>query len=151
MVTKKKLQTGFTLIELMIVVAIIGILAATVMPFLQDYTTRSKMVEVVNFAREAKTAVSECILSEGDITLCGSNPEVGLSATATDITSTYVESVSVAVGGVITVAIQGTNNTDLDGATLGMTPNYVASSGVSWNCLISDINLNKYMPPDCRQ
>ena len=61
-------QQGFTLIELMIVVAIIGILAAVALPAYQDYTTRAKVSEVIAFGSSAKTAVSECAISNGALT-----------------------------------------------------------------------------------
>eukprot|EP00487_Bulimina_marginata_P010112 TRINITY_DN487_c0_g2_i1.p1 TRINITY_DN487_c0_g2~~TRINITY_DN487_c0_g2_i1.p1 ORF type:complete len:102 (-),score=13.73 TRINITY_DN487_c0_g2_i1:46-351(-) len=78
MKTMTQKQQGFTLIELMIVVAIIGILAAVALPAYQDYTTRAKMSEVISFAGSAKTAVSECIISTGATTDCETNAKVGL-------------------------------------------------------------------------
>ena len=146
--TKQK-QQGFTLIELMIVVAIIGILAAVALPAYQDYTTRAKMSEVITFAGSAKTAVSECIISSGSATDCGSNAKVGID-TASNISSTYVESVTVGANGVITAAIQGTSVSALDSGTLVFTPSATTGS-VSWSCEISDSTLNKYVPQNCRK
>lgn len=143
------MQKGFTLIELMIVVAIIGILAAIAIPAYQDYTTRAKMSEVVNFAAAAKSAVSECAISTGTLADCNTNAKAGLEAAA-DLKSTYVESVTVGNGGVITLAIQGTNVTDLDAASLTMTPTLDNKAGVSWVCKISSNTLNKYVPANCR-
>ena len=143
------MQKGFTLIELMIVVAIIGILAAIAIPAYQDYTTRAKMSEVVNFAAAAKSAVSECAISTGKLDDCDSNAKAGLEA-ATDLKSTYVESVTVGTDGVITLAIRGTNVTDLDSASLTMTPTLDSKAGVSWVCKISSNTLNKYVPANCR-
>ncbi|MFK8027417.1 MAG: pilin [Gammaproteobacteria bacterium] len=146
----KKVQQGFTLIELMIVVAIIGILAAIALPAYQDYTNRAKMSEVIGFAAAAKTAVSECLISEGLLTDCDTNAEVGLG-TSTDITTDLVESVTVqATSAAIQVAIQGTGVTDLDAATLTLTPTLDADSGVQWACAASDPNVYKYVPASCR-
>ncbi|MBB1369963.1 pilin [Pseudoalteromonas sp. SR45-4] len=148
MKTMTQKQQGFTLIELMIVVAIIGILAAVALPAYQDYTTRAKVSEVISFGSSAKTAVSECAISNGALTNCASNSNVGLAA-AGDIESTYVESVTVGAAGAITVAIQGTN-TDLDDGSLSFTPSYT-DNAVLWTCEVSATTLNKFVPQNCRK
>jgi type IV pilus assembly protein PilA len=152
----QKVQQGFTLIELMIVVAIIGILAAVAIPAYQDYTLRAKVTEVLGFGAAAKTSVSECLISKGVASGCDDNSKVGLGV-ANTITSRYVESVTVADGGgagediTITVAIQGTGNTALDGGSVIMTGVLNTATGVNWSCISSDTaNLNKYMPANCR-
>ena len=106
----KSAQQGFTLIELMIVVAIIGILAAVAIPAYQDYTIRARVQESVNMSNPARTALG-IACSEGTLTsgLSNTSADIGLPA-ATDITSPYTQSVTVqntsATGGDISVAVK---------------------------------------------
>ncbi len=143
-----KVQKGFTLIELMIVVAIIGILAAIALPAYQDYTTRAKMSEVIGFAASAKTAVTECIQNNNAVANCNSNSVVGV---ADSISSTYVESVTVGQNGVITVAIKGTGDNALDAGSVVLTPVLsTTGGGVNWSCGPSSSAINKFLPASCR-
>ena len=144
----KKVQQGFTLIELMIVVAIIGILAAVALPAYQDYTNRAKMSEVIGFAAAAKTAVSECLISSGDPTDCDTNAEVGLD-TATNISSDYVSQLAVTTGGQIRVTVTGTGVTGLDTSVLAYTP-AAGANGISWTCGTPTAANYKYLPQNCR-
>lgn len=148
-------QKGFTLIELMIVVAIIGILAAIALPAYQDYTNRAKMSEVITFASSGKTAVAESFQNTG--ALPANNEEAGMDEAA-NITSKYVKSVEVE-DGVITTEVQGTNVTGLDGSTVvfspmesdGTTPVASGYSGsIVWECKPDDAANNKYFPANCR-
>lgn len=144
-----KNQQGFTLIELMIVVAIIGILAATAVPFLKDYTTRSKISEVLLSLATAKTAVGECMISNWSVTGCESNGQAGMPAPA-DTGTQYLESMTVGAGGVITAAIQGTGIAELDATAIAMIPTLNLGSGITWECQIQDATLTKYVPLTCR-
>lgn len=149
---KKQVQKGFTLIELMIVVAIIGILAAVALPAYQDYTNRAKMTETMTYLSAAKTAVAECLQSEAVVASCDSNGEVGLGAAAT-LTTTYVESVTISASGGavrITGAIQGTGITALDAASIILDGTFSAAAGVTWNCVTSADAVDKYFPTECR-
>ncbi len=136
-------QQGFTLIELMIVVAIIGILAAVAIPAYQDYTIRAKVTEGLSLASAGKTAVSEYFASNG--TLPGDNATAGM-ADSTDISGNSVSSVEVAANGVITVTFSANQ---IAGSTLALTP--AASGGkVVWDCASGGNLLGKYRPSSCR-
>ncbi|MFZ4790957.1 MAG: pilin [Candidatus Competibacteraceae bacterium] len=139
----KKLQKGFTLIELMIVVAIIGILAAIAIPAYQDYTVRAKVTEGLNLGAAAKAAVSEARLS-GNNAWPTTNALAGLAAT---IASTYVSSVGVGAGGVVTVTYQNIGGSTPTG-TLTLTPT-LKTSAVQWTCKYGSLN-SKYVPSSCR-
>jgi type IV pilus assembly protein PilA len=144
----KKVQQGFTLIELMIVVAIIGILAAIAIPAYSDYTIRAKVSEGLNLASAAKSAVSEYRISQG--TWPADNASAGLSGT---ITSKYVRSVIVDTpggSGRITVTFTNTLDTDVGAKTM----RFVGTMGtgnatVDWACSEGDLD-DKYRPANCR-
>src|SRR4051794_5121877 len=127
----KSAQKGFTLIELMIVVAIIGILAAIAIPAYSDYTIRAQVTEGLNLASAAKTAVSESFGSNG--TWPGTNTAAGLD-TNTNIKGKYVTSVTVGAGGLVTIAYGGQANTKISAKTLTLTPYTSANGDVSWVC-----------------
>ena len=129
----KKAAKGFTLIELMIVVAIIGILAAIAIPAYQDYTVRAKITEGLSLADEAQTAVAETFQSDGYMPT-GGNSSFGLPS-VTSITGTYVTGVTVLPSGTISITY-GTNlSPEITSATntLTMTP-VTSTGGVSWIC-----------------
>ncbi|WP_319005067.1 pilin [Microbulbifer elongatus] len=141
-----KKQQGFTLIELMIVVAIIGILAAVALPAYQDYTARAQVTEAVNLMGGLKSTVTEIYTTEGEFTDANSG-DLGIPAAA-DVTGDKVDNVEVA-GGVITATMQSTGVAEaIRGATLSMSPVTNAGS-IDWVCKPGTID-NKYLPSECR-
>jgi type IV pilus assembly protein PilA len=140
-----KKQQGFTLIELMIVVAIIGILAAIAIPAYQDYTIRAQVSEGLNLAGGAKAAVSEYTMDRGSYPT--TNTMAGIS-TAASITGKYVSQVAVGASGVITVTYGNDAHQILGGNDLTLSPATQAGS-VEWTCRGSGI-ANKHLPAACR-
>jgi len=145
----KKLQQGFTLIELMIVVAIIGILAAIAIPAYQDYTIRAQVSEGLNLASGAKAAVSEAFMDSGIMPT--SNALAGMEV-ATNISGKYVLSVTITDPGIINVLYGVDANTSLTTAVLLLTPDGSAGGSVIWTCSGGTIlGANpKWLPSACR-
>ncbi len=155
-----KQQHGFTLIELMIVVAIIGILAAIAIPAYQDYTVRAKISEGLNLAGAAKLAVAETYDSVGSMP-GGGNASFGLPQ-ATSIQSDYVTSITVASTGALTILYKGAVGGNppvggLGGSTLVLAPITTNSGALDWDCKDARLNgvtagdiLTKYRPSECR-
>ena len=140
-----KKQQGFTLIELMIVVAIIGILAAIAIPAYQDYTIRAQVSEGLNLSGGAKAAVTEYFQDRG--TMPATNTIAGLEAAA-NIQGKYVSSVTVG-GGTISVLYGNQAHTTIAGNTLTLTPNTAAAGSVQWTCAGVGI-ADKHLPAACR-
>ncbi len=140
----KKAQQGFTLIELMIVVAIIGILAAIAIPAYQDYTIRAKVTEGLNLAAATKLAVSETAASGTALADMDSLASVGTGFTATDI----VDSIAI-TDGVITISYAAgqVGGTTFD---IVLTPTINASGAITWACAVSDAAYSKFVPANCR-
>jgi type IV pilus assembly protein PilA len=126
-----KLQKGFTLIELMIVVAIIGILAAIAIPAYQDYTIRAQVSEGMNLAAAAKAAVAETFLNRGVAPALRVN--AGMSAAATDTSGKYVTQVAV-TNGVITITYGNEANAAIATQTLNLVPYVTPDGSVAWQC-----------------
>jgi type IV pilus assembly protein PilA len=142
-----KLQKGFTLIELMIVVAIIGILAAIAIPAYQDYTIRAQVSEGMNLAAAAKAAVAETFLNRGAAP--ANRTAAGMSQNGIDTRGKYVSSVDVN-NGAITIVYGGNEvNAAIRNATLGLTPYVTADNSVAWKCgaAVAPGGLTTRMPP----
>jgi len=142
----KNVQKGFTLIELMIVIAIIGILAAIAIPAYQDYVIRSQVSEALSLADGSKTAVAEFYSNTGAMPVA--NESAGLAKDAS-ITGNYVEKVD-ASGGKIKVLLGNKVNKAVDQKTLNLSAITADAGSIKWKCS-SDNIASKYLPTNCRK
>ena len=136
----KQIQKGFTLIELMIVVAIIGILAAVALPAYQDNTIRANVSELVLAASGFKTTIAEKAASDGALTSSG----VGLTVSV----SGKVSGGSVTDGGVVTIT--GSSTTVGTAVTIVLTPTLQSDGKVTWACSTGNSAIYKYVPAESR-
>src|SRR5512145_2975433 len=126
-----RVQKGFTLIELMIVVAIIGILAAIAIPAYQDYTIRSQVSEGLTLAGAAKAAVAESFSQSGQAP--GNRVLAGMSQNAVDTSGKYVTQVEV-TNGTIAITYGHDANNKIATKVLSLTPYETGDASVAWRC-----------------
>lgn len=158
----KAIQKGFTLIELMIVIAIVGILAVVALPAYQDYTARAQVSEAIVLAEGQKAAVAEYYATNGQFPT--TNEQAGVAAAA-NITGKYVAKVEVGGSGIITATMKSSGvNSDIQNKTVALKPNVAvatttgSSTGSSngaftWECGPGKDKPvdKKFLPATCRE
>lgn len=136
----KRIQKGFTLIELMIVVAIIGILAAVALPAYQDYTVRAKVSELILAGSSFRTAISEKYQTDSNTASAG--------AGLTFNTVGKISAGSVYAGGTVVISGSTASTSIGQAVTITLTPVYCTATGtITWDCQGTPA---KYMPATCR-
>lgn len=142
---KAKAQKGFTLIELMIAVAIVGILSAVALPAYQDYTIRAQVTEGVSLAGGAKAFVAEYHSNKGDF------PDADAAAEYPGATGKYVSEVTIGEDGVITATFGGDANSNISGEAITLTPTVESNGNLSWECAAAAETMEaKYLPSSCK-
>ncbi|HEX7888484.1 MAG TPA: pilin [Ramlibacter sp.] len=148
---KRSIQKGFTLIELMIVVAIIGILAAVALPAYQDYTIRAKLSEVLLAGSAGKVPVAEFYQNRGVMPANGAS--AGVQNNATNKVASVIYSKTSDTVGVITVTVANGVHTDVDGKTVAYTGTGTPTTGIiNWVCAggTGTPVPPKYLPSSCK-
>lgn len=140
----KRMNQGFTLIELMIVVAIIGILAAVAVPQYQNYTIRARMTDALSILSGAKTAYTEFVSSEG-----GTPDTLASIGVAVTVNSNVVNDLTLGASDTVIIAeITNLGGNITGNETIGLAAT-VGTFGITWTCRSSSIE-NEYLPSNCR-
>ena len=143
---KKNVQKGFTLIELMIAVAIVGILSAVALPAYQDYTIRSQVTEGISLASGAKSGIVEYHSNKGKL------PETGAEVDFDGASGKYVASVAIGADGIITATFGGDEANEKitveNKNTIELTPTVTDEGNIKWGC--SGTVEAKYLPASCK-
>lgn len=159
-----RVQKGFTLIELMVVLAIIGVLVAAALPVYQDYNVRAKMGEVMQAASPCKLSVSEAYQTA----TASTSPAANAWGCESTNPSKYVGSIKTNANGVVQVAFKGVGAAALDGKAIYLVPQKIATDGTAsnmskddmpsgiakWSCGIAAADsgtLAKYLPATCKE
>ena len=165
---KRTLQKGFTLIELMIVVAIIGILAAVALPAYQDYTIRAQVAEGPSLSSGLKTAISDLYSAKGSWpvdnaeAVCGKTGATCAGSAATDNQGNYISEIAV-VDGSMDITFGNNANAKITGKKLSIRPGVDAAGNITWICGkataptgitvsgadVTDVDL-RYLPTSCK-